>query len=95
MTLSPHPDVICKPVSGGGILLHTRDEVYYGLDPVGLRIWELLKPEIRDVDELCAALAADYPDVSRDTLRTDVLELLENLKNSGLVVAGAAEDVRA
>jgi hypothetical protein len=90
MTLSPHPDVVCKAVSGGGILLHTRDEVYFGLDPVGLRIWELLQPEIRDLDELCKALAADYPDVSRDTLRTDVAELLESLRNSGLVVAGAA-----
>lgn len=90
MTLSPHPDVVCKGVSGGGILLHTRDEVYFGLDPVGLRIWELLRPEIRDLDELCDALAADYPDVSRDTLRADVVELLETLKQNGLVVAEAA-----
>ena len=82
----PRESVVFRTVSEGAILLHTEEEVYYGLNAVAVRVWELL-PDHRDLGELCARLSADYPDVAPDELRADVRELLDALERAGLVVA--------
>ena len=85
----PDTDVIYKELPEGGILFHCTDEVYFGLNPVGARVWELL-PAAGSVDALSAALATEYPDVHPDTVRADVAELLDTLATHGLVRAPAA-----
>lgn len=90
----PHPQVIYKALGEGSILFHTAEEVYFGLNRVGARVWELL-PSAGTLDELSAAIAAEYPDAPSDTVRADVAELLEALSAQGLVrraplAAGAA-----
>lgn len=81
----PDPAVLFRPVSEGAVLLHVQDEIYFGLNEVGRRIWELLPPESSDLSDLIAALATAYPDVSEATLREDVTELLLQLRDAGLV----------
>ena len=79
------PGVICKPMSDGAVLFSTRDEVYFGLNTVGARVWELLPPACESLDELCETLAADFVGVAAETIREDVIELLEALTLNGLV----------
>ena len=86
----PHPRVVCQSVADGGVLLHTEGEVYFGLNAVALRIWELLPPSCRTLDEVCAALAAAYPDAPPDQLRQDVVDLIDQLRQQGLVIEAAA-----
>ena len=87
----PHPKVVSQTVSDGGVLLDTAGEVYFGLNAVGMRVWQLLPPSCKTLDELCANLAQAYPDVTPDQLRQDVTELLDQLGKQGLLVpAGAA-----
>lgn len=81
----PDPAVLFRPVSEGAVLLHVEDEVYFGLNEVGCRVWELLPPNSSDLSALVAALAAVYPDVSEAVLRKDVTELLLQLEDAGLV----------
>ncbi|MEZ5583862.1 MAG: PqqD family protein [Candidatus Competibacteraceae bacterium] len=87
MYLLPHrnPNVIFQKVSDGAVLLSTWDEVYYGLNSVGVQIWELLPPQLHTVDELCHALRLRYPNVDATTIRLDALELLNDLSKNGLV----------
>lgn len=80
-----NPAAICERVAEGAVLLHREAEVYFGLNAVALRIWELL-PVSRDLDELCTELGVEYPGVDPAELRRDVLELLEALAASDLVV---------
>ena len=40
----PHPGVLFKTVSDGAVLLHVEEEIYFGLNDVGTRIWQLLPP---------------------------------------------------
>jgi hypothetical protein len=85
----PHPAVVFRTVSDGAVLLHTKDEVYFGLNAVGCEVWQLLDAGCPDVDELCARLSKSYPDVDADVLRQDVGELLAQLAESQLVVPQA------
>jgi|GEM_PF-546087 len=80
-----NPAAICERVAEGAVLLHRESELYFGLNAVALRIWELL-PVSKDLDELCAVLGGEYPDVDPDELRRDVIELLEELAASDLVI---------
>ena len=86
MLPAPNPDVIFRSLADGAVLFSTTEEVYFGLNEVGSRIWELLPPARQTLDELVGELQADYPDVDAATLRADVEELLGELQEFGLVV---------
>ena len=81
-----NPKVIFKALATGAVLYATDDEVYFGLNPVGVRVWELLPPVHQTLDDVCRVLAAEYPDAGEDVIRADVSELLDELLKLGLVV---------
>ena len=81
----PDPSVIYKAVSDGGVLLHTGTEVYFGLNQIGARIWELLPPTSRTLGELCSRIEKEHPDEEPATIRTDACALLGELMSQDLV----------
>jgi len=85
MLPKPADGVIFRALDEGGVLLHARDEVYFGLNEVGARVWDLLPPRSATMDELVSALLADYPEVPPETIRGDVQELLDDLVEHGLL----------
>ncbi len=91
MLPTPNPVVICKPVSDGAVLFHTAQEVYFGLNSVGARIWELLPPRSRDGEELIRKLQVEYPQVEASVIRQDVTELLDELATHDLVFPSGQE----
>ena len=86
----PSPDVIYKAVTGGAVLLSTKDEVYYGLNAVAAAVWGRLPPVFSELDELCADVSQLYPDVDAGTIRADVPALLDDLLARGLVISRSA-----
>jgi hypothetical protein len=92
---APHPDVIFGSLSDGAVLFATASEVYFGLSDVGSRVWELLPPARRTMEELCVELCRQYPDVPPGTIRTDVEELLADLLANGLVLPPVPEEINA
>lgn len=77
-------------LAGEAVILSLRTELYYALDPVGTRVWELVQ-EPRTVAEVRDALLAEY-DVEPARCEADLLALLGDLATHGLVdeVAPAA-----
>lgn len=73
-------------MGGEAVLVDVRAGLYFGLDPVGTRIWELLA-EPRTFDGLLEALRLEY-DVGEAQLRTDVERLLGELVTAGLAQVG-------
>lgn len=65
------------------VLLNLTTERYYGLDEVGTRVWQLLR-EHRTLDPVVAALLDEY-DVDETALRTDIVRLLDELADLGLI----------
>jgi hypothetical protein len=70
-------------------ILSLKNSVYYGMDTVGTRIWNLLQ-QPRSVREVCDAMLDEY-DVDRDRMERDLLALLAEMRGEGLIeVVGAA-----
>lgn len=79
------PDVIYQSLSEGAVLFSTSDEVYFGLNEVGARIWEAL-PATGTWDQLYAAVQAHYPDADPDAVRADVRQLVDELLEHKLLL---------
>ena len=56
---------------------------YFGLDPVGARIWELMG-EGKTLSEVCGQMLEEY-EVSREELEGDTLRLAQELADQGLI----------
>ena len=79
------PDkVIFKKVGEETVLLDFEAGVYYGLDPIGTRMWELLSGG-QSFDDVATGMTAEY-EIDRETLLRDLETLVEELASRGLVV---------
>lgn len=82
--IEPDPDTLLRTLPNGeAVLLHTASEIYFGLDQIGLRIWELLA-ERTDVEDLIVQMETEY-DVDPIVVRSDVERLVGELLGAGLV----------
>jgi hypothetical protein len=64
-------------------IVHLKAGVYYGLDPVGARIWELLRTP-RSVRAVLEVLLAEY-EVDAARCENDLVTLLQTMAEAGLV----------
>jgi hypothetical protein len=64
-------------------ILDLEGGMYYGLDNAGARVWELIQ-EPRRVSEIHATIVDEY-DVEPERCERDIVSLLQNLREEGLV----------
>jgi len=76
-------DVLFQELEGEAVLLNTRTGIYFGLNSMGMRIWQLLS-EHRDVEKIATILLGEY-EITGDQLRTDLLDFIEKLASKELV----------
>lgn len=79
----PTPEVLCQDVGGEVVLLDLASERYFGLDPVGTRIWSLLNQD-QLLQQVLETLCVEY-EASRELLQNDLLALVAQLADAGLV----------
>ncbi len=65
------------------VILGLKDGVYYGLNPVGAFIWNLVQKPVT-VKELKEAILSEY-DVEEEVCEKDLIELLGNLAEKNLI----------
>jgi hypothetical protein len=70
-------------VGGEAAILNMRNGVYYGLDSVGARVWDLIQQPLC-VADLHAAVLREY-DVEPARCEHDLLALLQSLLAEGLI----------
>ena len=76
-------DALFQEVGGEAVLLDLASERYFGLDPVGTRIWSLLGDDDR-LQAVCDALCNEY-EAEPVRIRDDLLALVAQLAEAGLV----------
>jgi len=87
--VSAAPDQLSCALADESAILNLKSSVYYGLDPVGTRVWNLLRQAI-SVAELRDKLMEEY-DVEADQCERDLLNLLETMRNEGLIRVHGSE----
>lgn len=77
------PEQVSSKLGDEVVILNLRNGVYYGLDPIGTRIWELIQ-EPRSVRQVCEVLLEEY-EVTFEQCAEDVLALMRDLQAQGLI----------
>jgi len=80
-------DTLINVIEGESVLLNLKSENYFGLDPVGTRMWTLLTTS-DSIQSAYEALLDEY-DVGADKLRLDMQDLIEKLIANGLMEVAA------
>jgi hypothetical protein len=81
--MKPREGVIAKMVGSEMVLLDYDRGIYYGLNPVGARVWQLLAGG-EAVERILDLLTDEY-DVAREVLESDLAALLRDLEEKELV----------
>ena len=85
MRVANPDDVVVRDLDGEVELLHLGTGTYFGLDPVGTRIWHLLT-EHHSADAVVPLLLREF-DVDEGVLRQDIEALVARLLAKGLLIA--------
>jgi hypothetical protein len=72
-----------REIDGEYFVLNIPKQLYYGLDPIGTRMLQLIL-DMGSTDGVVETLADEY-DAERDILRRDLSVLLEQLAGEGII----------
>lgn len=74
---------IANAVADETVILHLGNGTYYGLDPIGAKLWDALQAG-ESPAAICSALLEAY-DVTPERLEADLRELLGDLAANDLI----------
>jgi hypothetical protein len=75
--------ILCHDFQGEMVLLNLNTGVYFGLNQVGTRAWELIQTH-QSLKKVVEILLDEY-EVPPDQCTQDLLELVEHMKESRLL----------
>ena len=78
-----NPDVVFRDIEGETVLLHLERGIYFGLDPVGTRVWTALVEHGR-ARPAVAPLLQEF-EVTAAALEDDIARLIDALAKNDLV----------
>jgi len=76
-------DVLFQDLEGEAVLLNLKTGVYFGLDRVGTRVWQLIETPT-PIAQIVESLTAEF-DVTDERCTADVLALAASMAQHGLV----------
>lgn len=77
------PEQVSCALADESAILNMKNSVYYGMNSVGTRVWNLLG-EPKTIVQLRDTLLAEY-EVEPERCERDLLQLLEQLRAEGLI----------
>jgi hypothetical protein len=83
MTVVVSKDQVSCDLAGEAAILNLKNSVYYGLDPIGARIWNLIQTP-NSVSAVRDVILQEY-DVDAEDCERDLLQLLQKLATEGLI----------
>ena len=76
-------DQVSCNLAGESVILNLKNGVYYGLNPMGARIWNLIQ-ERKRVEEVRDQILQEY-EVEKEVCERELLALLSDLEENGLI----------
>jgi hypothetical protein len=81
---------ISADLAGEAVILNLKSGVYYGLNDVGARIWELVQQQPRSLREIRDMLLDEY-EVESEVCDRDLREILQELQAVNLIQINNAD----
>lgn len=82
-TIVRNTDLMAVPMDGDLVMMSISQGTYYGINPVGGRIWSLLE-QPASVASLCNTIVSEF-EVSKEQCQQDVLQFVEQMLKAGVV----------
>jgi hypothetical protein len=79
-----NPEVIVSELEGAKTIFNPNTGLYFGLDEVGTKAWDLIVEGPINLEELVVKITAEF-DVSKVLLESDLFHLLEQLYKEDLI----------
>lgn len=79
--------VLSSKIDEEVILMSFEADSYFGIDPVGSRIWELLSEKPASINELVVILVDEY-EVDEETCRKQVQIFIDEMYTKKLIIKG-------
>ena len=76
-------EVLFRELQGEAVILNLASSTYFGLDPVGTRIWQLCEAH-GSLRSVWQAMQQEF-DAPEETLQSDLLAFVDELSAKGLV----------
>lgn len=83
-TIKRNPEMVSTDVDGEKVMMSVESGEYFGLDPVGSRIWELIESPIK-VCKLVEELLEEF-EVTQSQCEADTFEFLAELQEKKLLL---------
>ena len=83
-TVQVPEDVVFRELDGEAVVLNLDSGIYFGLDEVGTRIWQLVD-EHRSLRRAWEALQTEF-DAPSSQLEADLIAFVDHLRAKGLVI---------
>lgn len=83
-TIKRNPALVSSDIDGEKVMMSLENGEYFGLDPVGSRIWELIENPI-SVDKLISLLLDEF-EVGEVQCNLDTIEFLNQLQEKNLLI---------
>lgn len=81
--VSRNPDLLAVPMDGDIVMMSISQGMYYGINPVGARVWALLA-QPQTVAALCQVIVAEF-EVSAEQCQQDLLQFLQQMQQAEVV----------
>jgi hypothetical protein len=82
--LRVNDDVLFQELQGEAVLLNLKTGVYFGLDKVGTRVWQLMGQN-EELSGIRTAILHEY-DVTEEQCSQDLLDLIGKMQEQELVI---------
>ncbi len=76
------PEAMFQEIGGEGVILDLKSSTYFGLDEIGVRLWQLLQAN-PNLQAAADDLLQEY-EVEADQLEQDLTKLVDQLVEAGL-----------
>ena len=83
-TILRNPELLASNIDDEVVMMSIENSAYYGLDPIGSKIWDLITEPIQ-VSDLCARLLERF-EVSEQECQQDVLKFLNQMLKENILL---------
>jgi len=79
------PEVLSSKIDKEVILMSIKADSYFGLDPIGSHIWDLLSRQAATVNEFVELIKEEY-EVDGETCKKDVQSFIDDMSVKKLIL---------